>query len=125
MQEHSVPVGHLILPVLLPLGQGVLLKETVCADDKHRSGSLKAHAALDADDGVTNVTVTADGICGANLLYLLNGLDAVIELLAVYGYQFTLLKAQAQYLGAVLGGMLQICALGQTLLAVQNLTAAD
>ena len=98
MQEHSVPVGHLILPVLLPLGQGVLLEKTVCADDKHRSCSLKAHATLDADDGVTNMTVTADGICCANLLYLLNGLDAVIELLAVYGYQFTLLKAQAQNL---------------------------
>ena len=125
MEEHTVPVRYLVLPVLLPLGQGVLLKETVCADDQHRSCSLKAHAALDADDGVTHVAVTAYCICGANLLNLLDGLDAVIELLAVYGYELALLKAQAQNLRSFLGGMLKICALGQTLFAVQDLTAAD
>ena len=38
----------LVVPVLLPLGEGVLFEHLVRRDDEYRACSLEAHAALDA-----------------------------------------------------------------------------
>ena len=41
VEEHSVPVAYLILPVLLPLAQSALLQQAVSLDDELRSCSLE------------------------------------------------------------------------------------
>ena len=125
MEEHAIPVSHLVLPVLLPLRQSVLLKETVCTDDKHRSGSLKAYAALDTDDGVAYVAVTTDAVSSAYLLYSLYGLYLVVILRSVDRYQLALLETELQSLWTFLCRVLQVCALRQALLRVEYLAAAD
>ena len=108
MEEHAIPVGHLVLPVLLPFAQGVFLEEAVCADNQHGGGGFEAHAALDADDGVAHVHVASDAIGRTDFFNLLDGLDGVVEAFAVHGLQFTLLEGEAQLLGAFLGAMLQV-----------------
>ena len=125
MEEHSIPVGNLLLPVLLPLAQGVLLQETVCTDDEHGCCCLETYTPLDAYDGVAHMAVTTDGVCGANLLNGLDGLNLIFIASAVDGYQLTLFETELQQLCAFLGGVLQVCALGKALCAVENLTTAD
>ena len=114
MQEHAVPVGHLVLPVLLPLRQRRLLQQTVCLDNELRSSSLEAYTALDADDGIAHVGVAADGVAGTNLLNLLDGFDAVVELLAVDTDDLTLFELNLQQLFLLLGSdVLQVGLLRQ------------
>ncbi|OPZ45402.1 MAG: hypothetical protein BWY95_01970 [Bacteroidetes bacterium ADurb.BinA104] len=125
MQEHSIPVGNLIFPVLLPLGEGKLLKETVCVYYQHRGGGLETDTSFNAYYGIAYMTVTAYGICSANLLNLLNGFYAVIILFTVDGNQLTFLESQTQDLGALFGGMLKVSVLRKALLAVKQLAAAD
>ena len=125
MEEHAIPVSHLILPVLLPLRQSELLKETVCTDDKHRSGSLETYATLDADDGVAYVAVTTDAVSSADFLNSLDGLYLVVIFCSVDRYQFTLLETELQGLRTFLGWVLQVCALRQALLRVEYLATAD
>ena len=125
MQEHSVPVGHLVFPVLLPLAEGVLLQEAVCTDDEHRSSCLEAHTPLYADDGITDVHVTTNGIGCAYLLHFLYGLHRIVIGLSVDGFQLALLERQAQLFGAILCAVLQVCTFGQSLRGVKNLSATD
>ena len=54
-------------------------------DYELRSGSLEAHAALDADDSVAHVAVAAYGVGCAYLLNLLNCSHFVGALFAVDG----------------------------------------
>ena len=84
MQEHAVPVAHLVFPILLPLRQGVFLQETVGTDDEHGGCCLEAYTALDADNGVAHVAVTTDGVGCANLFNSLNGSNLVVVTLAVH-----------------------------------------
>ena len=116
MQEHSVPVAHLVFPVLLPFAQGVFLKEAVCSDNEHWGCCLEAYAALDTYDGVTHMAVAANAVGSANLLYSLNSLNLIVVLHTVHAAQLTLLEAQLQGLRTFLGWVLQISALWQTLL---------
>ena len=125
VQEHTIPVCHLLLPVLLPLRQSIFLEEAVSADDEHGSSSLEAYTTLDTHDGITNMAIATDGILCTNLLYSLNSLYLIVVLLAVYRAEFTLLEAQLQEFTSLLCGMLQISTLRQALLRVENLTAAD
>ena len=62
MQEHAIPVGYLVFPVLLPLAQRVLFEQAVCLDDELRSCCLKTYTALDADDGVAYVAVATNAV---------------------------------------------------------------
>ena len=62
VEEHPVPVGNLVFPVLLPFAQRIFFEETVCADDQHGSGSFKSDTSLDTDDGVSHVHVAADTV---------------------------------------------------------------
>ena len=73
MEEHTVPVGYLILPVLLPFTQRRLLQQTVGLDDQFRCGGFEAHTTLDADDGVAYIGITANSVGGTDLLDLLDG----------------------------------------------------
>ena len=126
MEEHAVPVGNLVFPVLLPFAQCRLLQESVRLDDQLWCGSLEAHTALDADDGVADVAVAADGIAGADLLNFLNGFHLVVEMLAVDGVYLTLLEGDTQLGFRLLGSdMLQIRTLGQPLCRVKELATAD
>ena len=125
VQEHAVPVAHLVFPVLLPLRQGVLLKESVCTNDEHRSCSLETYTTLDADDGITYVTVATYGVCGTNLFDSLNSLDLIVVLLSVYTTEFALLETKFQKCWFVLCRVLQICRLRQSLGRVQNLTTTN
>ena len=125
MQEHSVPVGNLILPVLLPFAEGELLQELVGGDDEHRRGGLEADTSLDADDGVPHVHVAPDAVRSGYRLNLLNGSDFVSELLAVDSGDLPFLELDLYGLGAVLRNLLQISLLRKPLSGVQNLAATD
>ena len=85
MEEHSIPVADLILPILLPLGEGIFLKEAVGTDDKHRSSSLKAYSSLDADDCIADMTVASDTVGGSYFLYCLYGFYLVLVCNAIDG----------------------------------------
>ena len=46
VEEHSVPVAYLSLPILLPLAQCALLQQAVSLDDELRSRSLESYTTL-------------------------------------------------------------------------------
>ena len=125
VQEHAVPVGHLVFPVLLPLAQGIFLKETVSADDEHGGSCLEANTPLDADDGITHMAVTSDTVGSTNLLHLLDGLYLVIIVYTVHRTEFSLLKSKTEHFGSLLRHVLQVGRFGQSLCRVQYLASAD
>ena len=71
------------------------------------------------------MAVAAYGVGRAYLLHGLYGLYPVVVTRTVDGHEFALLKAQLQHLASLLGGVLEVCALGQALRAVEYLSAAD
>ena len=95
-------------------------------DDEFRGSSLKAHTALNADDGVAHIAVTANGIAGSYLLDFLNGLHLVVERLSVDGHNLTLFEGNLQQRLLLLGSdMLQIGILGKSLRGVEQFAATD
>ena len=86
VQEHAVPVGYLVLPVLLPFAQGIFLQELVCADNQHGCGSFEAYTAFDTDNRVAYVHVAADAVCCTDLFHFLDGFDGIVECLVVHGF---------------------------------------
>ena len=62
VQHHAVPVAHLVFPILLPLGEGMLLQQVVCFDEDERCGGFKTHPAFDANDGIAYVDVAPNGV---------------------------------------------------------------
>ena len=62
MQKHTVPSTNLILPVLLPLCKGVLLKHLMRSDNEHWRSSLKTYTTLNADNSVADVHISANTI---------------------------------------------------------------
>ena len=126
VEEHAVPVGDLILPVLLPLAQSRLLEQAVCLNDDLRSSGLEAYPPLDTDDRVTHIAVAADGIACTDLLNLLNGFHLVIEMLAIDSLDLTFLESDTQLcLRLLRRDMFQISALRQTLGRIEKFTATD
>ena len=125
MQEHAVPVGHLVLPVLLPLAEGKLLEELVSGDDEHRCSGLEAYPALDAYDGVTHMHIPAYAICGSDFLDSLDCGHLVIIFDSVHAAELALAETEAEHFAAGLGHLLEVCALRQTLGGVENLSSAD
>ena len=97
----------------------------MCADNQHGSGCLETYAALDADNRIAYVHITADAVSRTDFLYLLDSLDGVVEFFIVDRFKFTLLEGQAQLFAAFFGAMFQIGAFGKSLCGVQNLTAAN
>src|SRR5574344_1121318 len=96
MKKHSVPVSYLVFPILLPFAQCRFLKQTVSLNDQLWCGSLKTDTAFNADDCITDVTVTSDTVGGANLFYLLDGFDLIIKLLSVDRDNLALFKFYLQ-----------------------------
>ncbi len=94
MKEHSVPIAHLVFPVLLPLAEGKLLEEFVGGDDEHRGCSLKSHAALDTDNGVAHVHIAADAILGTYRFNCLNGSNFIFIIFPVDRTELAILEAQ-------------------------------
>ena len=126
VQEHTIPVGHLVFPVLLPLRQRRFLQQTVCLDNQFRSSSLESYTALDTDNGVAHIGITSDGIAGTNLLNLLDSLYTISEFLTVYTHYLTFLELNLQkrlLLGVC--DVLQISLLGQTLCGVEQFATTD
>ena len=98
----------------------------MCLDNQFGSCSLETYAPLDADNGIAYVGIAANGVRGTNLLNLLDGLDLVIEVLAVNTDYLTLLELDFQQSFLFLGcHVLQIGLLGQTLCGVEQLATAD
>ena len=125
MQEHTIPVGHLVFPILLPFAERVFLQHAVSLDDEFRSCGLEGYTTFDADDGITHITVTTDGIAGANLLNLLDGFDLIIKMLIIDSHDFSLLEGNLQFAFFLLSDMLQIGIFWKTLRRVENLSATD
>ena len=116
MQEHAVPLADLVLPILLPLRECRLLQQAVSLDDQLRSSGLEAHATLDADDGIANIAVAADGIARANLFNLLDGFHLVAERFAVDCRNLSLVEGDFQQRFGLLGGdVFQVSLFGQAL----------
>ena len=69
--------------------------------------------------------VASDAVGGADFFYLLDGLDGVVEAFVVHGLQFALLEGEAQLFGALLGAVLQVGTLWQTLCRVEDFASAD
>ena len=59
MQEHTIPVAYLVLPVLLPFGQSMFLKHLMSGYNKYGTGSLEPNTSLDAYYSVTYVHITS------------------------------------------------------------------
>ena len=98
----------------------------MCLDDQFRSCSLEAYTPLDADDGVANVGIAPDGIRSTNLLYLLDGLDTVVELLTVYTNNLTLFELNLQQRLLLLGcHVLQVGILRKPLCGVEQFATTD
>ena len=125
MQEHTIPVGYLVFPILLPFAERVFLQHAVSLDDEFRSCGLEGYTTFDADDGITHITVTTDGIAGANLLNLLDGFDFIIKMLIIDSYDLSLLESNLQFTFLLLSDMLQISIFWKTLRRVENLSATD
>ena len=125
MEKHTIPVGHLVLPILLPLAQSGFLQQAVCLDNQFWSGGLKAHASLYTYYSVAHVAVAADGVGCANLLYLLYGLHLVVKHLTVDSLYLALFKRNLQQRLLLLGHVLEISLLGQSLCRVEQFAAAD
>ena len=125
MEEHTIPVGYLVLPVLLPLAKCVLLQQAVGLDDELRGSSLKANTTLDADDGIAYVAVATYAVSGSNLFYLLYCSHLVVKLLAVDSHNLALLKRNLQLRLVLTCHVLKVSLLGQTMCRVEYLAAAD
>ena len=125
VQEHSIPVGNLVFPILLPLAKGELFQEPVGTDYHHRGSRFKAYTPLDAYDGIADVHVATDTVRGADFLDLLYGCYLVAEFLSVHGGYFAFFKTDIQAFAAVFSNLLQIRALRQSLCRIQNLAAAN
>ena len=125
MQEHTIPVGYLVFPVLLPFAQCVFFKELVCGNDEHRGGCLEAYTAFNAYDGVTHVHIAAYAVCCTNLLNLLNSFYGVLYALAVHSLQLPLFECEVKLLLTALFNLFQVCTLGQALLRIEYLATAD
>src|SRR5574344_409676 len=123
MQKQSVPVSHLVFPVLLPFAQSIFLKKTVGTDNKHRSSSLKSHTSFNTDDSISYVHISAYTVCAANLLNLLNSLDSIIVGHIVDSLQYAFLKSQTKFLTALFCDLLQISRIGQTLSGIKYLSS--
>ena len=108
MKEHAIPVGHLVFPILLPLRERIFLQEAVGANDQRGGCGFKTDTALDADDGVADVHVTADTISRTDFFQLADGSDGVVEVLAIDSFEFAFLEGEGQLLCAGLGHLLQI-----------------
>ena len=85
VEEHSVPVGHLIFPVLLPFAQCVFFEEAVSTDNQHRSGSLETYTAFDADDGIGRDMHVGDTIIGIKGRV---GFEAAAPMLIIGAHRF-------------------------------------
>ena len=111
MQEHSIPVGHLVLPVLLPLAQGELLEELVRRDYKHRRSRLEAHTALYSYDCVAHVHIATDSIRRRYAFDGLYGFHSVIVPSAVDSDQHALFEFERNLFAALFADLLEICLL--------------
>ena len=116
VEEHSVPIGNLIFPVLLPFTECKLLQKTVGTDDQHRRSGFETDTAFDADDGISYVHVTSDAICATDLLHFADGLDLIFELLSVDRTDLALFEADAQLFRTGFLYLLEIGAFGSPFL---------
>ena len=125
VQEHTIPIGHLFLPVLLPFRQSKLLEIAMSANDEHGRSRLEAHTTLDANDGIAHVAVASDSESCTDFLDLLDGFYFVVELLAVHRAQFSLLETELEEFRTFCRGVLQVGTLRQALLRIEYLAATN
>ena len=125
VQEHSIPVCHLVLPVLLPLAKGVLLEELVRCNDEHGRSGLKTHTSFYTYDCIAHMHIAANTVGSTNLLYLLYRLDGVAERLAIDSLEFAILECKAQFLLTLFLNLLEVGTIGQALCRVENLSTTD
>ena len=125
MQKHAIPIGYLILPILLPLWQCILFKETVCTNNQGRSCSFKTYTSLNANNGVTHMHVTTYTISRTNLFHLANGSNRVVIAFTINSLKFTLFKGKLKLFCSLLSYLFQISRLWQALCRIKNLTTTN
>ena len=81
-------------------------------DDQRGSCGLETHSAFNADDGIAHVHIAADGIGGANFFHTTYGSYRVVVAAAVDGFQFSVLKCEAELLLAFFGRLFEISRIG-------------
>ena len=125
VEEHTIPVSHLVFPVLLPFREGEFLQELVRRNDKHWCCCLKSYTTFDTDDGIAHVHITTYAVWCSNLFYGLNSLHAILVGSAVDAYQLAILELEYYILFTFFGNLLEVCSLRESLFAIKDLTAAD
>ncbi|MCY1381776.1 hypothetical protein D9M69_697270 [compost metagenome] len=94
MQQHAVPLGKVLLPVLLPFGQYMLFKEMVRFDNDQRSGGLKAHTPFYADNRIPHMRIPPDSKRRSQVMNPPDGLYRVSEFPVIHRFQFPFYKIQ-------------------------------
>ena len=94
-------------------------------DNQHRGGGFETYAAFDTDNCVAHMHVTADTVSGADLFYLLDCFDRVIEFLIVDSFQFSFFESQAELFAAFLFYVFQVSCFGQPLCGVEDFTTTN
>lgn len=93
-------------------------------DDDHRGGSLETYTALDADDGIAHMHVTADRIGSGHSLQGLDRRNAVIETFAVEPNELPFLESQRNAARFALLELRGVSLFGQRLARSERLLAA-
>ena len=71
----------------------------MCGNDEHRCCCLETNTALDTNNRIAHVTVTANGVSSSDFFDSLNGSNLIIVVLAVDRNDFALLKANLEEFG--------------------------
>src|SRR5450432_1472683 len=77
MQPVAIPGAQLILPIELPLGQGMFFQQVMRLDNDQRGSGFETHPSLDADDGIPDMDIPAYAIGLRNGLQVLDRLDRI------------------------------------------------
>ena len=94
-------------------------------DDELWRCGLEAYTAFDAHDSIAHIAIAANGIACPNLFYLLYGLHLVVVSNTIDSGNLAPFERDAEQALLLLGDVLQIGLLGQSLPRIENLSTAD
>ena len=94
MQEHTIPICQLFLPILLPFGEGMFFQQVMTFQNDKRSGGFKANATFYTYYGITDVNISSDGKRFCYDLQCMDSFEGSVKNLTIDANQFTFSKLQ-------------------------------